>query len=113
METMDKYFIKKYGNKAYTNIKNMILRKIKVIPFIANTDLEKGEYYNKYIAFIFEVAAGDYWGLDSLEIARNIRKTINDKVMNNMNVGRAKDVHKDAIQEIQKYIQGIYVEEGI
>ena len=44
-----------FGSIVDTNIKNMILRKIKVIPFIANTDLEKGEYYNKYIAFIFEV----------------------------------------------------------
>lgn len=85
-------FLEKHGKEDFDNINSQILQEKQSI-----TDNS-----NDYIEVIFKIAFLDFFGLDNDTIRRMIKNIMN---CDQINIEQMKRIHKNSINEIQKYLQ--------
>lgn len=85
-------FLEKHGKKAFDNICTQIIQEGHIII----------ENCNVYIEIIFKIAFLDFFGLGN-----DVIKSIIEDIMScgKVNVYKLKIIHKEPINEIQKYLQ--------
>lgn len=89
-------FSDKHGNQIFNAISDKIMKEKSI-----KCDTE-------YVEIVFKVAFLDFLGLQD----DSIKKLIEDAMLNtNINVKEIKLIHKDSIEEIQKYLQDAMNEE--
>ncbi len=83
-------FLEKHGKTIYEQICTKIKNKA------------QSNYNDEYLKNVFLVALLAYWGMNDTQIANFLRDNVN---IDSINVTEIKNIHKDAINEIQRYIE--------
>lgn len=85
-------FLEKHGKEDFEKINKRILQEKQLLT--ANSD--------DYIEVVFKIAFLDFFGLDNDVIKRMIENIMN---YHQVNVEQMKNIHKNSISKIQKYLQ--------
>ncbi len=87
IQNFSKYFLEKHGKTTYDEICNKIKSKA------------QDDYNSEYLDIILKIALLSYWGMSDIQISEFLKDNAN------VNVAKIKEVHKETINEIQKYIE--------
>ena len=99
------YFINVHGITAFYNIKTMILSKIKSFRVPIDRYIKVEDFYSIYVLYIFAIAFGEFIGLNNKEITKYLQFIMTDKIVKELSIIRAKQIHRDAINEIHEYLK--------
>lgn len=105
MYIMCAYFINIHGITVFSNIKTMILSKIKSFRVPIDKYMNVEDFYNIYVLYIFAIAFGEFIGLNNKEITKYLQFIMSDKIVKELSIIRAKQIHRDAINEIHQYLR--------
>ena len=103
------YFIAQHGEEKLNEISDMILAKVGDIKYPIEKYMKKEEFLKGYVMFVFEIALVDFWGMNNEETEKYLKLMLGDSIISQVGIKKIKDIHKDAIQEIQSCFNNIEV----
>ena len=103
------YFIAQHGEEKLNEISEMILAKVGDIKYPIERFMKKEEFLKGYVMFVFEIALVDFWEMSEEETENYVKLMLGDSIISKVGVKKVKDIHKDAIEEIQTCFNNIEV----
>ena len=103
------YFIAQHGEEKLNEISDMILAKVGDIKYPIEKFMKKEDFLKGYVMFVFEIALVDFWGMSEEETEKYVKLMLGDSIISKVGVKKVKDIHKDAIQEIQLCFNNIEI----